>query len=442
MALCASYAWYTTPRSSIGTFVTKDQQLSVICSVGLCVSWLIPLYWVKRGNAAHLVQIALMGIFNFASVFIPTHTALVWHESETKKSKEPEIECIIKVSDHQLFAVLMDSDIGIENFIKFQQRQFCMENILFFIEASQWLNAVTNQEWNKFDIQPLHPGNINYSSNWYEKIEKIYKKYLDDSGNYQINISYQISVAFINLRRLYQMRQEVVAGTFKPKLIRNSTVPRVPRVHQSLSVPTKRHSLTGFVKRASRSFKLAMSPINEKSENAESVNELSSHIPSTLNQSASAPTPSPRQNQIAGRQQQRGFNDDSPSATNNGEIVIVDVEYGTKTSTDSIRICIDDEEMTEDLRQYNMQRKRQSNSKQSYNSYLSTKNPRITLSLNTRISVPSVTIPPGFSPGLSSDCLTPNCLTPNTIGTITPNCTYRHIGSYLPQQQDEEKKEE
>merc|ERR1712228_44373 len=126
---------------------------------------------------------------------------------------------------------------------------------------------------------------------------------------------------------------------------------------------------------------------------------------------------------------------------NNGEIV--DIDYDTKTSTDSIRICIDDEEMTEDMMQY---KKRQSiNSKQSYNPYLSAKNPRNTLSLNsaiTRISVPSLMIPPGFSPGLS-----PDDLTPNTIGTITPdpNCMYgRHIDSYLTEQivEEEEMKEE
>merc|ERR1712228_371955 len=196
----------------------------------------------------------------------------------------------------------------------------------------------------------------------------------------------------------------------------------------------------------------AMSSNNEQSEKiqmAEVVNKSSANIPNTLKRSASAPcprqiishsTPNPElfQIQIACKQQQKEIVHDSPTAvttSNNGEIV--DIDYDTKTSTDSIRICIDDEEMTEDMMQY---KKRQSiNSKQSYNPYLSAKNPRNTLSLNsaiTRISVPSLMIPPGFSPGLS-----PDDLTPNTIGTITPdpNCMYgRHIDSYLTEQIVEE----
>merc|ERR1719471_2073072 len=102
---------------------------------------------------------------------------------------------------------MIANELGIHFLFTHLLSEFTSENLLFFIEAIQWLYAVTKKEWHRFDTGelgdvsfvisetvPLSSINREAEENWFFGIAKLYEKYVDPNSKLEINLPHHIKV--------------------------------------------------------------------------------------------------------------------------------------------------------------------------------------------------------------------------------------------------------
>eukprot|EP01083_Nonionella_stella_P167691 564306_1 len=144
------------------------------------------------------------------------------------------LPCIALYIVIPLFNGLIASPTAINFYVKHLQSEFCLENLLAFIELTQWLYNVTNKEFDMFDIQPLNGINFEFSSaiptssanqkkmnsqddewDWEQSILLIFKKYIHSSADYQVNLPYQIQNNFVHLTNLLTVKHQLAKGSYR-----------------------------------------------------------------------------------------------------------------------------------------------------------------------------------------------------------------------------------
>ena len=165
------------------------------------------------------------------------------HRVRTKSNVNPKNALIAST---KLFNVLIASPIGINYFVQHLRSEFCLENLLCFIELVQWIYIATNGDFSHFNIKPLDKiefelsraiplssANRNYSNDnecewrWDDSISAIYEKYFDATSEYQVNMPYKEQKKFQDLIALLNIRQEIENETYEFK-------------HQRMSLKKKR----------------------------------------------------------------------------------------------------------------------------------------------------------------------------------------------------------
>eukprot|EP01083_Nonionella_stella_P049030 130773_1 len=207
----------------------------------------------------HSIQTSAITLFNFGGVVISEHVILnkikqkdrSAFESKLLKPATPntvqqKISVVMsRVSFHQqkhvhvvgsrqLFNVLIASPVGINFYVTHLQSEFCLENLLAFIELTQWLYNVTNRDFDMFDILPLPGINFEFNSaiptssanqkkmnsqddewDWEQSILLIFKKYIHSSADYQVNLPYQIQNNFVHFTNLLTIKHQLEKGSYR-----------------------------------------------------------------------------------------------------------------------------------------------------------------------------------------------------------------------------------
>ena len=146
LAISSFSIWYKIPYFDDEFYIFKEMKLLIICSFILCIAWFILIFWVKRGNAAHIAQIGIVSLFNFKQVFIPEFIVLnrIKYSRGAKNKKNAHSEnCNEKrIKEKGLFRILLSSDIGMEEYVKHLQKEYAyiskIYNYYTYISDSAW----------------------------------------------------------------------------------------------------------------------------------------------------------------------------------------------------------------------------------------------------------------------------------------------------------------
>ena len=199
----------------------------IIMTIGLCIK-IHKIIYRKRKN----LNPKRRGRSNTSRfdefVFIESNITL--SSIHTKRDKSPQP----KVDKKTIFKLILNDNDGIQLYCEHLFSEYTIENIVSFIELNQWLNEYSNETGTNAedmddarlsgilvslkktkkdeaklefcDEVPLSYINNNTEYGWFDKIKALYKKYIAQYCELQINIPYSVRMRFEALMDLYQFR--------------------------------------------------------------------------------------------------------------------------------------------------------------------------------------------------------------------------------------------
>ena len=135
-----------------------------------------------------------------------------------------------------IFKMILSDDDGVQLFIEHEFQEYTIENILSFIEFIQYIgmnsdNIEPKYEYTLCDEIPL--SSINSDDNaWFQKIKKLYDKYIKEFCELQINIPYNIRADFENNIGLYEFRLNNYQET-QPKMVKTPVSTSIETAHET-----------------------------------------------------------------------------------------------------------------------------------------------------------------------------------------------------------------